>query len=130
MLAKRLWIAGSVCCSLLFFPRSSPAQIKTVTIQPEKPVVNFPATITVTGGMNPCGAVQVNWGSLDDGLAPDGDHAIPITTPAVVEATDLEVGRTTTHRRDGNGELHGSGVARVLRWCLTAGPRSHPQSRR
>ena len=79
MLAKRLWIAGSVCCSLLFFPRSSPAQIKTVTIQPEKPAVNFPATITVTGGTNPCGAVQVNWGSLDDGLAPEV-ITYPITT--------------------------------------------------
>ena len=58
--ARRLRIAACLSVVVLVLAaRPSTAQIKAVTVQPEKPIVNFPATIR-SPEMNPCGAMQVD----------------------------------------------------------------------
>ena len=88
MKTRRLWIIASIC---VLFGRPVAGQVQAITVQPEKPIVNFPATITVTG-MNPCGAIQVDYGSLDDGLPPTViTHAIT-SLPTSVKQTWKSVG--------------------------------------
>ena len=95
-------------------------------MQPEKPIVNFPATITVTG-MNPCGAIQVDYGSLDDGLPPTViTHAIT-SLPTSVKQTWKSVGPRQIVVT-GMGNCTGKAFHSIT-VVYRADPRSHQRSR-
>ncbi len=52
----------AVLALLLVSVTSANAQVTSVQVTPSPAIVGQPATVTVTGGAAPCGAVQINYG--------------------------------------------------------------------
>ncbi len=121
--AGRLWILVAAC---LLAARPVTAEITGISVQPNEPYANFAATITVTG-TNPCGAIQVNYGSLDQGLPPTVIVHPIISLPWKLKQTWKSVGpRHIVVKGEGNCTGQASLDIKVVPYGRKAPDTTHP----